>query len=63
MAAASAPPEGYTTLSEGSATVLYKKKNEVFYNNVQVFNRDLSVMVCGMVLEQREAEARDQEAR
>ena len=63
MAAAIAPPEGYTTLSEGSATVLYKKKNEVFYNNVQVFNRDLSVMVCGMVLEQREAEAQDQEAR
>ena len=37
-------PEGYTTQSEGKATIL-QKGNEAFYNPAQVINRDLSIAV------------------
>jgi len=39
-----APLEGFQSITEGSATVLFAK-GQVFYNQVQVFNRDLSVAV------------------
>ena len=29
-------------VTEGQATILFPKTNEVFYNNVQCFNRDIS---------------------
>ncbi len=37
--------DGFTAVTEGKATVLFsnKNKNDVFYNPVQQFNRDLSI--------------------
>ncbi|KAK9475558.1 N2,N2-dimethylguanosine tRNA methyltransferase-domain-containing protein [Dipodascopsis tothii] len=35
----------YVSLTEGRATVLFPSENEVFYNPVQQFNRDLSISV------------------
>lgn len=33
----------FTPVTEGKATILFPKGNEVFYNPVQEFNRDMSV--------------------
>jgi len=44
MEDAPAPPEGFETISEGAASVLYRP-GESFYNPAQVVNRDLSVMM------------------
>lgn len=33
----------YNTVTEGKATILFPKTNEVFYNPVQEFNRDMSI--------------------
>ncbi|KAI7860977.1 N2,N2-dimethylguanosine tRNA methyltransferase [Circinella umbellata] len=33
----------YTPVTEGKATILFPKGNEVFYNPVQEFNRDMSI--------------------
>jgi tRNA (guanine26-N2/guanine27-N2)-dimethyltransferase len=33
----------YNTVTEGKATILFPKSNEVFYNPVQEFNRDMSI--------------------
>lgn len=44
-------PEGFTVISEGKAKILMKA-NEVFYNPVQEFNRDLSVLVIRQFLQQ-----------
>ena len=52
-------PPGHSILEEGSAKIIYSTENKVFYNNVQVFNRDLSVLTMKMFLEQRKAEAMD----
>eukprot|EP01080_Neovahlkampfia_damariscottae_P004843 gene4843-8428_t len=38
-------PSGYTLIEEGTAKILHSSKDEVFYNPVQVFNRDLSTLV------------------
>ncbi|KAL0485288.1 tRNA (guanine(26)-N(2))-dimethyltransferase [Acrasis kona] len=38
-------PRGYYPINEGSATILYGREGEAFYNKVQVFNRDLSILV------------------
>lgn len=38
-------PEGYQVIKEGNASILFGEKNEVFYNKVQVLNRDLSIAV------------------
>jgi tRNA G26 N,N-dimethylase Trm1 len=43
-------PEGFTVISEGKAKILIKA-NEVFYNPVQEFNRDLSILVIRQFLE------------
>ena len=37
--------EGFTVVKEGSAEVLFPSLNDVFYNPVQEFNRDLTVAV------------------
>ncbi|XP_074990265.1 tRNA (guanine(26)-N(2))-dimethyltransferase isoform X4 [Calonectris borealis] len=43
---AGGPPEaGETLISEGRATILFPSANEVFYNPVQGFNRDLTCAV------------------
>jgi len=42
---APAAPPGFNVITEGQASVLVPKGNKVFYNNVQEFNRDLSICV------------------
>ncbi len=49
-------PEGYEELVEGSARAIYKK-GEVFYNPVQVVNRDLSVQMLRWLVRDRGPEA------
>jgi len=47
-------PEGHQLIREGQITMLYpKSENSVFYNPVQVQNRDLSVLTIGMYAERR----------
>lgn len=41
-------PDGFQYFSEGSANILYADINEVFYNPVQEFNRDLSILMIKM---------------
>ncbi|KXZ45265.1 hypothetical protein GPECTOR_56g361 [Gonium pectorale] len=48
-------PEGYKVLQEGRAKIL-QKGNDVFYNEAQVTNRDLSVAALKLFLRRREAE-------
>jgi tRNA (guanine26-N2/guanine27-N2)-dimethyltransferase len=38
-------------ITEGSATMFYDKSEQVFYNKVQVFNRDLSILVISLFSE------------
>lgn len=35
------PPPGFSEITEGRAKILFPSTNEVFYNPVQEFNRDL----------------------
>lgn len=44
-------PEGFKLVEEGTAKILHSTKNEVFYNNVQVFNRDMSIMAIKLFSE------------
>jgi tRNA (guanine26-N2/guanine27-N2)-dimethyltransferase len=47
-------PDGHEVITEGQITMLYPKiENSVFYNPVQVQNRDLSVLMLGMYAERR----------
>jgi tRNA G26 N,N-dimethylase Trm1 len=47
-------PDGHELITEGTITMLYpKSENSVFYNPVQVQNRDLSVLMIGMYAERR----------
>ena len=54
----SMPPlkEGYIRITEGTATMDYDEKEAVFYNKVQVFNRDTSIQVIKLFSEIREKE-------
>ena len=54
--AAPPPPEGFRVLTEHSAHLLFPVDNEVFYNNAQIFNRDLSVLVARLVLARKRAD-------
>eukprot|EP01087_Luapelamoeba_hula_P018926 TRINITY_DN6184_c1_g1_i1.p1 TRINITY_DN6184_c1_g1~~TRINITY_DN6184_c1_g1_i1.p1 ORF type:complete len:648 (-),score=108.25 TRINITY_DN6184_c1_g1_i1:156-2099(-) len=46
-------PEGFTTLTEGKATVIFSKKDEgAFYNEAQEANRDLSLLIIQQVINQ-----------
>ncbi len=53
-------PEGFVLIKEGQASMLFPKENEVFYNKVQVLNRDLSIMMLRLFAERR---MRDKEAK
>ena len=55
-AAAGELPEGHRVLKEGEASIIYNEAREVFYNNVQVFNRDLSVLMLSLFAEQFQTE-------
>ncbi|KAG2487113.1 hypothetical protein HYH03_014226 [Edaphochlamys debaryana] len=48
-------PPGYKVLQEGQAKIL-QKGNEVFYNEAQVTNRDLSIAALRLFLRKREGE-------
>lgn len=41
--AATIDPKDFTVVTEGKADILFPKQEEVFYNPIQQFNRDLSV--------------------
>ncbi|XP_062507702.1 tRNA (guanine(26)-N(2))-dimethyltransferase-like isoform X2 [Corticium candelabrum] len=45
----------FSTIQEGKATILFPKTEEVFYNPVQEFNRDLSVAVIRQFSERHAA--------
>ena len=49
-------PAGFRVLTEHSAHLLFPVDNEVFYNNAQIFNRDLSVLVARLVLARKRAD-------
>eukprot|EP01050_Picozoa_sp_SAG11_P009836 SAG11_NODE_954_length_6397_cov_11.146237_4_plen_235_part_00 len=50
-------PDGFRVLTEGRARMLFPADdNEVFYNNAQIFNRDLSVMVAKLFLQGKRQE-------
>ena len=47
-------PSGHQLITEGQIKMLYpQSENSVFYNPVQVQNRDLSVLMLGMYAERR----------
>mmetsp|Transcript_13549 Transcript_13549/g.50424 ORF Transcript_13549/g.50424 Transcript_13549/m.50424 type:complete len:310 (-) Transcript_13549:7-936(-) len=46
-------PEGFQLIEEGSARMTAPEANEVFYNPVQVYNRDLSIAVIQTFAERR----------
>lgn len=48
-------PEGLSKVSEGKASILFKQ-GEVFYNPIQEYNRDLTVMMLRLYQQQRERE-------
>ena len=45
-------PEGFEALTEGQATVLIQKKKKVFYNKSQEANRDLSILMIQMYIDE-----------
>jgi len=47
---------GHVKITEGTVTMDYDEKEAVFYNRVQVFNRDLSIQVIRLFAEIREKE-------
>ena len=47
-----------TIICEGSASMSYKSSNGVFYNKVQVLNRDLSIQVLSLYSEIRKNEVK-----
>lgn len=49
----------YTTVNEGKASILFPKGNEVFYNPVQEFNRDMSIAAIRTWSEMYLAEKRE----
>ncbi|GAM22306.1 hypothetical protein SAMD00019534_054810 [Acytostelium subglobosum LB1] len=44
------------SITENSATIQYNSKKEVFYNPVQEFNRDMSILMIRLFIEQRNKE-------
>lgn len=57
------PPPGYRMLVEGQAAISFSEGNEVFYNKVQEFNRDLSIHVIKLFAERRLREKAEQALR
>lgn len=49
-------PEGYKVITEGKASIYFGEHNQVFYNKVQVLNRDLSIAVITYFTKQRTKE-------
>lgn len=57
------PPAGHRLLVEGQAAIPFSEGNEVFYNKVQEFNRDLSIHVIRLFAEKRLREKTEQALR
>lgn len=57
------PPPGHRLLVEGKAAIPFSEGNEVFYNKVQEFNRDLSIHVIKLFAEKRLREKTQQALR
>ncbi|CAM9094406.1 unnamed protein product [Hapterophycus canaliculatus] len=57
------PPPGHRLLVEGKAAIPFSEGNEVFYNKVQEFNRDLSIHVIKLFAEKRLREKAQQALR
>ncbi|CAH1760551.1 3707_t:CDS:10 [Entrophospora sp. SA101] len=57
--------EDYNVITEGKASILFPKNNEVFYNNVQQFNRDMSIAAIRtwneIISEEKETKLRKKE--
>nr|CAG8532165.1 6388_t:CDS:10 [Entrophospora candida] len=57
--------EDYNVITEGKANILFPKNNEVFYNNVQQFNRDMSIAAIRtwneIISEEKETKLRKKE--
>lgn len=49
-------PEGFEIITEGKASIIFSKENTVFYNKVQVFNRDLSILAIRTFAQRRQKE-------
>ncbi|EGC33821.1 hypothetical protein DICPUDRAFT_48748 [Dictyostelium purpureum] len=43
-------------VTENTTTILYNNQNEVFYNPVQEFNRDMSILMIRMFIEEKKRE-------
>ena len=52
------PGDGFMVIKEGLASMYYDKNEEVFYNKVQVFNRDTSIQVIKLFGETFDQEKR-----
>lgn len=46
----------HVIINEGKASIVFPNENTVFYNPVQVFNRDLSILAIRIFLQRRKAE-------
>ena len=49
---------GFKFIREGKAVMSYAESEEVFYNRVQIFNRDFSILVIRHFIKMREEELR-----
>ena len=49
---------GFQSITEGEAIMSYAENEEVFYNRVQIFNRDFSILVIRHFIKIREEESR-----
>ena len=56
-------PPGHSIITEGSTSIVFGENNEVFYNPVQVLNRNLSIVVLQLFAEQRAFEAEERAAK
>ena len=50
ISTAAAGGEGFVEICEGRASILFPSSNEVFYNPVQEFNRDIRLVHCSLRL-------------
>eukprot|EP00638_Chattonella_subsalsa_P002914 CAMPEP_0117766606 /NCGR_PEP_ID=MMETSP0947-20121206/21002_1 /TAXON_ID=44440 /ORGANISM="Chattonella subsalsa, Strain CCMP2191" /LENGTH=93 /DNA_ID=CAMNT_0005589873 /DNA_START=184 /DNA_END=462 /DNA_ORIENTATION=- len=46
-------PAGHKIITEGQGSIIFSESNEVFYNNVQELNRDLSIEFIKLFAEKR----------
>ncbi|KAF2076456.1 hypothetical protein CYY_002259 [Polysphondylium violaceum] len=49
-------PDNIVKVQENTTTILYNNQNEVFYNPVQEFNRDVSILMIKLFIQERKQE-------